>query len=117
MVDVKVYRYSAVILSVILTVCTALLLRVATTFEESAMIFMITIVSVVVILNIGKFLLWGWLNKRYDLSKTYPLTVIFFPLIYIVSHYVDGTPFNVQKIFGVIVIIVGLIYFERGTKH
>lgn len=117
MVDVNVYRYGAVTLSVAITVGTALLLRGATSIEEASLLLAGLLVCVVIALNVGKFLLWGWLNNKYDLSKTYPLTVIFFPLIYVISHYVDGTPFNSQKTIAVIVIICGLLYFEKGTRH
>ena len=117
MVDVNVYRYGAVTLSVAITVGTALLLRGATSVEDTSLLLAGVLVCAVIALNIGKFLLWGLLNRKYDLSKTYPLTVIFFPLIYVISHYVDGTPFNTQKTIGVIVIISGLLYFESGTKH
>ena len=40
---------------------------------------------IVLVLNSFKFIVWNFLHKRYDLSSTYPLTAIYFPLIYIIS--------------------------------
>lgn len=117
MLGVNAYRYIAVFISVALTIGTALILRAATSFDDTQIIIISMLIGAAFFVNVLKFLLWGWLNKRYDLSKTYPLTVIFFPLIYVVSHYVDDTPFTAQKTLGILIVIVGLIVFERNKAE
>ena len=41
------------------------------------------LIALAILVNVLKFVFWGYLHKRFDLSKTYPLTAIFFPLIFL----------------------------------
>jgi hypothetical protein len=101
--------------TVILTFITAVMLDIT-----SDKVPLISYIGLVVVLaafaiNLVKFLLWGWLNSRHDLSKTYPLTALFYPLIFGYSLYKGQIDFQLNQFFGLLVILAGIAIFERGS--
>lgn len=58
-------------------------------------------------LNGIRFLVWGYTNKHYPLSSSYPLTALFFPCILLVSA-AYGEPIAWGKVGAVLVIVAGL---------
>jgi len=68
-------------------------------------------VGLVIAVNIGRFLIWGWMHKRIDLSKSYPLTAMFFPMIAILSV-IDGEVIRPVQWLGVALITVGVVWFS-----
>jgi len=69
-----------------------------------------------VALNALRFLVWGYTHRHYPLSRSYPLTALFFPCILLVSAWY-GDPVGAMQIAGVGVIMLGLglMNSERGA--
>ena len=109
-------RILSVLLSVLMTFATAVILKLAA--GEFSLISMmgLLIIIIVFVINVLKFLIWGWLNNRYDLSKTYPLTALFFPLIFIYAVMAGDTLMTTQKILGLSLILAGLIFMETARR-
>ncbi|MEZ9601404.1 hypothetical protein AB4232_21685 [Vibrio sp. 10N.286.46.A8] len=105
-------RVVVVLLTVILTFITSVILSVAASKVELISFYGGLVVAIVVLINVVKFSIWGWLNNRYDLSKTYPLTAMFFPLIFIYAILIGDTDITVNKLFGLFVILLGLLWME-----
>lgn len=105
-------RLMGVLLSVFLTFISALMLDVAA--ETSILFSAVGAWSLVVVfvINSVKFVLWGWLNLRYDLSKTYPITALFYPCVFAYAVFVGDVALSVQKITGLLVILIGLYLIE-----
>jgi multidrug transporter EmrE-like cation transporter len=112
-----VFKYLVTLLTVALTVASSLLLNYAANGHGFARWFAMLLVLVVIVINAFKFLAWGYLHKRFDLSKTYPLTAIFFPIIFIISCFHDEANFTPPKLVGVSLILVGLIIFETKNSR
>jgi len=113
MVKIEYFRYIGVFSSVILTLATAFSLSYAAKNFKILSLHFTVILSMVILLNISKFIIWGKLNKRFDLSKTYPLTAIFFPLIFIISIMTGDSKISTQKIIGLILIFLGVYFFDK----
>lgn len=59
-----------------------------------------------IVLNVLRFLIWGYAHKRFPLSETYPLTALFFPCILLLS-YLRGNPVVIFQLTGTVLITVG----------
>lgn len=110
-------RIIAVFFTVSLTFLTSLILNVASSEYNLLSFIGFMIIFLVFAINVVKFIAWGWLNKRYDLSKTYPLTALFFPLIFIYAVVIEDTILTVQKVLGLTIILVGLYVMEITKKE
>jgi drug/metabolite transporter (DMT)-like permease len=107
------FRYIGVFVSVCITLFTAVLLGYAAKSIPTGSWMFWLVISFVIFLNAAKFVVWGYLNKKYDLSKTYPLTSVFFPAIFFISILLDETVVTPNKIAGLLIILFGIVYFEK----
>lgn len=101
---------AAVFLVVCLNLLGAWVLDKATefgTFSFLALIF----IGLVISINVGRFILWGWMHKRIDLSKSYPLTAMFFPGVALLSTF-EGETISVTQWAGISLITVGVIWLS-----
>lgn len=80
--------------------------NVGTTFSLVSLV----IIAVVIALNIGRFALWGWIHKRINLAKSYPLTALFFPLVAVLSYF-RGEYINLTQWVGIALITIGVVWF------
>jgi len=80
--------------------------NIGTTFSLASLL----IIAVVIALNVGRFALWGWIHKRINLAKSYPLTALFFPLVAALSYF-RGEYINFTQWVGIGLITVGVIWF------
>lgn len=67
----------------------------------------------VIILHGLRFLIWNKLLAKNDLSKLYPLSSIFFPLLFIASILLRLDSLSFQKIIGVLLILIGTFRLQR----
>ena len=97
-----------VIFAVLLNILSAIILK------ESSIRFgydlvLITVISfLVLIVNLSKLLLWAYIHKHYPISRTLPLTSLFYPFIFIISLYY-GETFSLNKILGCALLVIGII--------
>ena len=109
-------KYILVFSTVIITILSSLILDYAAEFNEKLNVIVLGIIGIAFVLNILKFVVWGWIHKNFEVSKSYPLTSIFFPLIFILAYFKGDVDFSVTKIIGLILIVSGLIVFENKQK-
>jgi drug/metabolite transporter (DMT)-like permease len=64
-------------------------------------------------LNGVRFLSWGMLNKYFSLSEVYPLTTLFFPVLYAYSVLFENVPIEIGKIVGICLISGGAVFLTR----
>ena len=60
-------------------------------------------------LNAGRFLLWGFLHKNYPLSFVFPLSAIFFPVILFIDIFIYDEQITLSKLIGVVLILSGVL--------
>ncbi|MEM9003738.1 MAG: hypothetical protein AAGE59_09470 [Cyanobacteria bacterium P01_F01_bin.86] len=106
-----------VTLTVLLTFLTSIVLDYSAKNLTLSSLIGISIILAVFAINLVKFAAWGWLNKHYDLSKTYPLTAMFFPLIFVYAAVNDQSVITLQKLVGLIIILTGLYFFNQGSRE
>lgn len=69
-------------------------------------------------LNVFKFIVWNFLHKRYDLSSTYPMTAIYFPLIYIISVVKGEVVVDIFSLLAISFIFIGVyLIFSTDKKE
>lgn len=100
-----------VLSTVIFSVLSSLILNFATNFQNKKLLVFLFL-GIVIVLNIFKFILWGYIHKNYKISKSYPLTSIFFPIIFIISIVMEELNFSLHKLFAVLLILSGIVIFE-----
>lgn len=66
-------------------------------------------------LNIFRFVIWGYMHKRYPLSHTYPLTALFFPCVLILSA-LQGHPVGTWEVWGTLLITGGAMLLGAGSQ-
>ncbi|MEZ8169577.1 hypothetical protein Q5H80_00895 [Vibrio sp. SNU_ST1] len=109
-------RIVSVLFTVFLTFLTSVILSESASQVELFSWVGIAVIATVVFLNVIKFIAWGWLNRRYDLSKTYPLTAMFFPLIFIYAVATGEAELTLQKVVGLGIILSGLYLMEVSKR-
>jgi drug/metabolite transporter (DMT)-like permease len=75
-----------VLSTVIIQILTASILKYTADNRVSlSELTIIAIVAGIIVLNIVRFGLWGTAHRQFPLSKTYPLTALFFPCVLVLS--------------------------------
>lgn len=94
--------------TVLVTLLTAILLNYGAKQASLMSYTGIIIVGIVVTINFIKFIVWGKIYKKYDLSESYPLIALFFPLIYFVAIIKSEANLEILKVVGVLFIFIGI---------
>ncbi len=103
----EVKKVLLVFSTVLVTLFSALLLNFAAKTIGSINSMSILILCIVLAINFGKFIVWGIIYKKYDLSEAYPLVSLFFPLIYGVAIFTGESDLTLNKSIGVLFILIG----------
>ena len=103
-----IVKISLVLLTVLVTLTTAMLLNYGAKESNLFSVSAGLIIFTVLVINFIKFKVWGVIYKRFHLSESYPLIALFFPLIYIVAIFNGDAIFEIKKVVGVILIILGI---------
>lgn len=106
-------KHILVFSTVLITVLSSLLLDYTADQNDKTNWIVLIIIGVVFLLNLLKFGVWGWIHKKFEVSKSYPLTSIFFPLIFVVAYIKGEAEITASKVFGVTLIMIGLLVFEK----
>jgi len=98
----------AICLIVALNLFNAWVLESASSFSLIS-IQALSLIGLVILIGGGRFVLWGWLHKRVDLSKSYPLTAVFYPMIAVLSI-IKGENVLLIQWLGIILITAGVAW-------
>ena len=109
-------KYILILSTVFLTLSSSLVLDYASELDLELKSAVIGIIGFALLLNVFKFYIWALIHKNFEVTKSYPLTFIFFPLIYLVAYIKGEADLSFSKIVGVFIIIMGLIVFEMKKK-
>jgi drug/metabolite transporter (DMT)-like permease len=66
-------------------------------------------------LNVLRFAVWGYTHKHYPLSRSYPLTALFFPCILAISAWY-GDPVGWHELLGVLAIVAGIALMNMDAS-
>lgn len=95
-----------VLITVMLGLASAFILKEAALNQDLTAVHLILIFGIVAAVNGIRFIVWGYIHRRYPLGFSYPITSMFFPLI-LVMGYFYGEPITLMKLFGVVLIASG----------
>ncbi|MBA3447602.1 MAG: hypothetical protein H0T56_08320 [Pseudaminobacter sp.] len=105
-----VVAIAVVLVVVFLNIFNAVILKYAAIAAHAHFIIVGSFILLVLLINVGRVIVWGWIHKRYSLARSYPLTAIFFPLIAITSWW-QGEPITLQAVIGVVTITAGVVWY------
>ncbi len=101
--------FGLVLSTVLMQIVVAVLLKeLADHHGGNSWLWLGFVLSAAMGLNVVRFAIWGYTHKHYPLSRSYPLTALFFPCILAISAWY-GDPVGWQKIVGVLVIMAGIV--------
>lgn len=106
-----------VILTLIIGVVSAAILDTLANTNSLSLIAFIKGILLVLCVNVSRLVLWNYIHKHYPLSKSYPMTALFFPLILGLAVY-KGDATTVAQFVGVAFITLGVYQLskvERGS--
>ena len=112
----KFMKYILVFLTVIVSILSSLILDFASEHYKTFSFILLVMFGIAFALNVLKFVIWGWIHKNFDVTKSYPLTAIFFPIIFIVAVIKREADLSISKTIGVVIILIGLFVFERRKE-
>lgn len=75
----------------------------------------ILILSTIIGLNIARLILWNKIHKVIDLSRSYALTAIFFPLIALTA-FIQGEVISTRQWIGVLIVCLGVFWISAFTR-
>ena len=67
-------------------------------------------------LNVSKFVIWGLIHKRYDLSGSYPIMALLYPIMYIIAIINGEAVLDLYKCIGTIFIMVGTVLANQVSE-
>jgi len=67
------------------------------------------IIGAVVVVSLARVAVWSIIHRRFALSRSYPLTALFFPLVALLSWW-QGDRLPPMAIVGVAIITLGVIW-------
>lgn len=102
--------------SVILGLISAWCLKEASQQKDISISSLVLVMCIVVGVNVGRFLLWGYIHKHYPLSLSYPINSLFFPFIFIMGYYY-GESISLYQILGVVLITSGVAILAYEGKN
>ena len=99
----------AVTLTVLLQLGAAALLKQAALVAPRGLWIPALLIGMALGIHALRFLLWGYVHRRWPLSHTYPMTAVFFPLI-IVMAAAYGDPIHLNQVLGGLLIAGGVAW-------
>ena len=98
--------------AVALQVAGAVLLKALALQAQASISFWVAVGVVgVIILNLLRFVVWGYAHRRFPLSTSFPLSSLFFPLMLVVAVLFDD-PVEARQVAGVVLITMGSIWLN-----
>ncbi|HEX4299657.1 MAG TPA: hypothetical protein VH327_02195 [Gammaproteobacteria bacterium] len=103
-----------VTLTVLLQLVAAALLKRAAMAAPMGLLLPVLLIGVTLAIHGLRFLLWGYVHRRWPLSHTYPMTAVFFPLAIIMAA-AYGEPIHVNQVLGGLLIAAGVAWLTFKT--
>ena len=103
-----------VTLTVLLQLVAAALLKRAAAVAPMGLLVPALLIGVTLGIHALRFLLWGYVHRRWPLSHTYPMTAVFFPLILIMAA-AYGEPIHLNQVLGGLLIAGGVAWLTFKT--
>ena len=106
----NVSRVNALLLvfvTVLLGLVGAYCLKEASVLEAPSFSLLLAIIMIVAGVNGVRFVLWGYIHKKYPLSISYPFNSVFYPLVLLMGYFY-GDPVTFAKVVGVLLITAGV---------
>jgi len=109
-------KYLLVGSTVILNIAGALVMDYAAEIEYPVLLDLFVITCIIIAFNAWRIMVWSFVHKRFELSKSYPIIAIAFPIMLLISVYQGESSFNTQNISGSLLIISGLLLLSKGEN-
>ena len=99
-------------INIVIQLVIAGIVKYSTTQSLAAVLVIAGVYVVVLALNVGRFVVWGIIHKRYPLGIAYASSALLFPSIVALSYYY-GEPVTWQHLLGVAMVVIGVVSLVR----
>ena len=114
-VNTQLFPLTIVLIAVCLNVISAVVLKTMADMGALTLFAVAGGLLLALTINIARFMVWGYAHSKFPLSKTYPLTSVFFPLMLVVSYFY-GEPASWSQIVGVLLIVSGVAWLTWRVR-
>ena len=101
---------------VMLNLCVAVLMDWTARNVSILSLGFVTVLMTVIFLNLLRFILWKFIHGVVDLSRSFVLTSLFFPLVALVA-FLQGEMISLLQWFGVLIICFGVFWISAFTHN
>ncbi len=99
-------------INIVIQLVIAGLVKFSTSYALHEILVIGAVYVAVLALNVGRFVVWGIIHKRYPLGIAYASSALLFPSIVALSYYY-GEPVTVQHLVGVALVVLGVVSLVR----
>lgn len=103
-------------IAVCLNLVSAVVLKEAASVEEATVLLIGALIMLVVVISLGRVFLWAAIHKRFNVSDSYPLTSLFFPMILVLSVWY-GEEIGPTEFVGTAFITMGVFVLLNRTGN
>lgn len=96
-----------VLINVTMQLCSAWLLKLAPPFDAATLLPICLILGAVLALNVTRFVVWGFMHRRFPLSVAYPASALFFPGVLVMAWWF-GETVGPAQVAGAALVLVGV---------
>ncbi len=109
-------RVVLVLLTVVLSIASSVVLDYLSENDNQAMQYLFWGVGIALFINAMKFGLWGVIHRKYEVTSTYHIVSLFFPLTYAIAYFQGETELAFGKLIGLGLIVLGVVLLEKKTS-
>lgn len=96
-----------VLINVALQLLSAVLVKYSAEFALASVPWL-GLMSLILVLNFSRFIVWNAMHKRFPVSLAYPATALFFPCLAVMAYFL-GEPVTAPQVAGVSLVTVGVL--------
>ncbi|MEO8186383.1 MAG: hypothetical protein ABI580_03355 [Burkholderiaceae bacterium] len=104
------------LLNIVLQISSAALIKVAAILSHPGLTQIAMLLALVFSLNMGRFMVWNAIHKRYPVSLAYPVSALFFPAVVGLAWFMDE-PIGVWQVVGTFMVMAGVSWILLPEKN
>lgn len=104
-----------VTIAISLNITCVIILKQLADYKKIDIIILALGLCIIFILNIVRLIIWGIIHKRFELTTSFPLTSIFYPLILLIS-YLLGEVIALKEIVATCFIVSGVLWLALKSE-
>lgn len=102
------------LINTLIQIGTMSFIKFSTRVDKTQFVLLMGFYAVILVLNLGRFVVWGRIHREFPLGIAYGTSAVIFPCIVALSVYY-GEPFDWRQLVGVVLVMVGVVALMRDV--